>query len=75
MTTDLITTDTKNPTICGAYLGFFPFTVTVTTRVNRDYKGPLIRPPLRTVTGWGNNPKYMLGARWVPPSISISVSV
>ena len=40
----------------GTYLGLFPLTVTVTTRGNRNYNSPLIRPPLRTVTGWGNDP-------------------
>ena len=39
-------------------LGLFPLTVTVTTRGNRDYNSPLIRPPLRSVTGWGNDPSY-----------------
>ena len=37
-------------------VGLFPLTVTVTTRGNRNYNTPLFRPPLRTVTGWGNDP-------------------
>ena len=38
-------------------LGLFPLTVTVTTRGNRNHNSPLIiRPSLRTVTGWGNDP-------------------
>ena len=24
---------------------------------SRNYNSPLIRPPLRTVTGWGNDPR------------------
>ena len=26
---------------------------------NRNYNRPLIRPPLRTVTGWGNDPMHL----------------
>ena len=26
---------------------------------NRNYNSPLIRPPLRTVTGWGNDPMHL----------------
>ena len=40
------------------YIGIFPLTVTVTTRGNRNYNSPLIRPPLRTVTGRGDDPTY-----------------
>ena len=43
------------------YYGLFPLTVTVTTRGHRNYNSPLIRPPLRTVTGWGNDPRHILG--------------
>ena len=41
-------------------IGLFPLTVIVTTRGNRSYNNPLIRPPLRTVTGWGNDPRYVV---------------
>ena len=39
------------------FVGFFPLTVTITTRGNRNSSSPLIRPPLWTVTGWGNDPR------------------
>ena len=41
-----------------ASFGSFPLTVTVATRGSRSYNSPLIRPPIRTVTGWGNDPMH-----------------
>ena len=42
----------------GFRVGLFPLAVTVTTRGIRSYNSPLIRPPLKTVTGWGNDPRF-----------------
>ena len=41
------------------YVGSFPLTVTVTTMGYRSYKNPLNKAPLRTVTGRGNDPRFM----------------
>ena len=47
-------------------LGLFPLTETVTIRGHRNYDSPLMRPPLRTVTGWGNDPTNAPGPRRWP---------
>ena len=31
----------------------------VTTRGNGSHNSPLIRPSVRTVTGWGNDPSFL----------------
>ena len=46
--------------IVGIYCGSFPLTVTVTTMGNRSYNCPLNKAPLRTVTGRGNDPIYIV---------------
>ena len=41
--------------VVGFRLGHSPVAVVVTARGNRSYNCPLIKPPLRTVTGWGKD--------------------
>ena len=43
--------------------GSFPLTVTVTIMGYRSYKNPLNKAPLRTVTGRGNDPIFVVVIR------------
>ena len=53
-------------TAMSLHFGLFPFTITVTTRGNRNFNNPLIRP----LFGWGNDPTSTLHPETSAPSPS-----
>ena len=54
--------------------GCSSFTVTLTTMGNMSYDNPLIKPPLKTVTGTGNDPKVnSLAAQRTPRKYIVEV--